>query len=213
MRWAGIPAYGVQRANFQQKLKMTNFQYFCIFMYIWWILTFLGFCVWKAYKWYTGVYLRIFDPGPSNPTTFLGLCSPIDYRQSMGVPTFNSTEKALTFTIYDCILRIRPKRCFLTKVSPLDVELFSMRHLLKTLCRLPAYSVQRAKDRFFFQIVNKRWQTCPMYYCCRLVNPCNGEAHCSSALLKVPGTKTNHLVEAATSWKALFFFAIICFNQ
>ena len=33
--------------------------------------------------WYTGVYLRIFDPGPSNPTTFLGLCSPGDYRQSI----------------------------------------------------------------------------------------------------------------------------------
>ena len=57
-----------------------------------------------------------------------GLCSPGDYRQSiqspMGVPTFNSTEKALTFTIYDCILRIRPKKvCYLKKVSPLDVEL------------------------------------------------------------------------------------------
>ena len=78
--------------------------------------------------WYTGVYLRIFDPGPSIPTTFLGLCSPGDYRQSiespMGVPTFNSTEKSLTFTIYDWILRIRPKKvCYLTKVNPLDVEL------------------------------------------------------------------------------------------
>ena len=29
------------------------------------------------------VYLRIFDPGPSNPTTFLGLCSLGDYRQSI----------------------------------------------------------------------------------------------------------------------------------
>ena len=77
---------------------------------------------------YTGVYLQIFDPDPSNPTTFLGLCSPGNYRQflefPMGVPTFNSTEKALTFTIYDCILRIRPKKaCYLTKVSSLDVEL------------------------------------------------------------------------------------------
>ena len=66
--------------------------------------------------------------GPSNPTSFLGLCSPGDYRQSiespMGIPTFNSTEKALTFTIYDCILRIWPKKvCYLTKVRPLDVEL------------------------------------------------------------------------------------------
>ena len=56
--------------------------------------------------WYTGIYLRIFDPGPNNPTTFLGLFSPGDYRQSMesamGVPIFNSTEKTLTFTIYDC---------------------------------------------------------------------------------------------------------------
>ena len=79
-------------------------------------------------NWYTEVYLRIFDPGPSDPTTFLGLCSPGDYMQSIessvGVPTFNSTEKAHTFTIYDCILRIRPKKvCYLTKVSPLDVEL------------------------------------------------------------------------------------------
>ena len=64
--------------------------------------------------WYTGIYLRIFDPGPSNATTFLGHCSPGDYRQSiessMGVPIFNSTENALTFTIYDCILRIRSKK-------------------------------------------------------------------------------------------------------
>ena len=55
-------------------------------------------------------------------------CSPNDYRQSiespMGVLTFNSTEKSLTFTIYDCILRKRPKKlCYLTKVSPLNVEL------------------------------------------------------------------------------------------
>ena len=40
------------------------------------------------------------------------------------VPTFNSTEKAHTFTIYDCILRIRPKTVrYVTKVSPFDVEL------------------------------------------------------------------------------------------
>ena len=58
----------------------------------------------------------------ANPTTFLGFCSPGDYRQyiesPMGASTFNSTEKSLTFTIYDCILRIRPKRvCYSTKVS------------------------------------------------------------------------------------------------
>ena len=28
-------------------------------------------------------------------------------QSSVGVPTFNSTEKALTFTIYDCILKKR----------------------------------------------------------------------------------------------------------
>ena len=46
MRCVGIPAYGVQRANFHQKMKMMNLQYFCIFMYIWWLLKFVGvfFC-------------------------------------------------------------------------------------------------------------------------------------------------------------------------
>ena len=55
------------------------------------------------------------------PPLFLGLCSPLDCRQSiaspMGVPTFSSTEKAHTFTIYDCILRIRPKKCYITKAN------------------------------------------------------------------------------------------------
>ena len=71
---------------------------------------------------YTEVYLRIFDTGTSNPTSFLGLCSPGANRQSiespMGVPTFTTTEKALTFTTYDCILRIRPKKvCYLAKAN------------------------------------------------------------------------------------------------
>ena len=39
---------------------------------------------------------------PEQSPTFLVLCSPVDYRQSIespiGVPTFNSTEKSLTFT-------------------------------------------------------------------------------------------------------------------
>ena len=36
----------------------------------------------------------------------------------MGAPTFNSTEKFLTFNIYYCILRIRPKKvCYLTKAN------------------------------------------------------------------------------------------------
>ena len=41
MRYAGIPAYGVQRANVHQNMKMMNLQYLCIFMYIW-FLKFLG---------------------------------------------------------------------------------------------------------------------------------------------------------------------------
>ena len=76
----------------------------------------------SLWHWYTVVYLRIFDPGPSNLTTFLGLYPPGDYRQSiesqMGVHTFNSTEKVLKFTICDCILRLWQKRCdFLRNLS------------------------------------------------------------------------------------------------
>ena len=67
--------------------------------------------------WYDMLYLRIFDPGPINPTTFLGLCSPSDYWQSMesqiGVPTFNCTETALASTIYDSFLTLRHKKALL----------------------------------------------------------------------------------------------------
>ena len=139
MLCAGIPAYGVQRANFHQKMKMMNLQYLCIFMYIWWLLKFLGVgFLWKACQ----------TLSPSNPTTFLGLCSPGDYRQSiespMGVPTFNSTEKALTFIIYDCILRIRSKKvCYLTKVSPSDVELIW--HAPSVECAVPVYRLTASK--------------------------------------------------------------------
>ena len=63
--------------------------------------------------WYKGVYFRMYDPGPSNLTTFLGLCSPGDYRQPIEsptrIPTFNSTEKATKFTIYDQTLRLWQK--------------------------------------------------------------------------------------------------------
>ena len=42
----------------------------------------------------------------------------------MGVPTVDSTKKALTFTIYDCIMRIRPKKvCYLTKVRSFTLRL------------------------------------------------------------------------------------------
>ena len=64
--------------------------------------------------WCTGVYIWIFDPGPINPTSILGLCSSGYCRQSiesqMDVPFFNFTEKAPTFTIYDCILRLTSSR-------------------------------------------------------------------------------------------------------
>ena len=50
MSCASIPAYDVQRANFHKKMKMMNLQYFNIFMYIWWLLKFLGVFLWKAYQ-------------------------------------------------------------------------------------------------------------------------------------------------------------------
>ena len=42
MSCAGIPASDVQRANFHKQIKMMNLQYFCNFMYIWWLLKFWG---------------------------------------------------------------------------------------------------------------------------------------------------------------------------
>ena len=61
------------------------------------------------------VYLRTCDPGPINPTTFLGLCSPVTTsNQSFqtSVPTFTSTQKALRFTTYGYVFRSRTsKRC------------------------------------------------------------------------------------------------------
>ena len=51
MRCANILAYSVQRAKLHQKMKMMNWQYICNFMYIWWLLKFLGvFFLWKAYQ-------------------------------------------------------------------------------------------------------------------------------------------------------------------
>ena len=51
-------------------------------------------------------------------------CFPGDYRQSieslMGVPTFNSTEKALEFTNYDYILRLRQKDVIFDKILNLS---------------------------------------------------------------------------------------------
>ena len=57
-----------------------------------------------------------------------------DYWQSvefpMSVPTFNSTENELTFTIYDSILRIPPERCVIwrnltfTKMKMMNLQHF-----------------------------------------------------------------------------------------
>ena len=67
----------------------------------------------------------------------------------MGVPTFNSTEEALTFTIYDCILIIRPKKvCYLTKVSPLDVELIW--HAPSVECAVLVYRLTASKGLIMF---------------------------------------------------------------
>ena len=107
-----------QNDRFHAKMKMMKSQYFCIFMYIWWVLNFFfGVSLsnhaampklsnWSASKaWQLllkklklltkrppvattvpsgmntvigaliyRVYLRIYDSGLSNPTTFLGLC-------------------------------------------------------------------------------------------------------------------------------------------
>ena len=81
--------------------------------------------------------------------------APQDYRQSiespMGVPTFNSTEKALIFTIYDCILRIRPKKmCYLMKVSPLDVEL--IQHAPSVECAVPVDRLTASKGLNFVSL-------------------------------------------------------------
>ena len=85
----------------------------------------------SLWHWYAEVYLRIFESCPSNPTTFLGLCSPSDFRQSMespmGVTTFKSTEKAHTSTTYDCILRIWQKRCVISSIN------------IKTRCLTPIF--------------------------------------------------------------------------
>ena len=66
---------------------------------------------------------------PSISTTFLGLCSLCDNRQAIespkGVPTFISREKALSITIYDCILILRSKRCCSILISPYLILILS----------------------------------------------------------------------------------------
>ena len=74
------------------------------------------------------VYLRIYDPGPSNPTIFLGLCSPSDYRQPiefpMGILAFNLTEKVLIFTIYDYISRLEQKSVIFDEIYSFGFEVY-----------------------------------------------------------------------------------------
>ena len=132
---------GVQRANFHKKLKIqrANFHqqmaiflaYLCIFHG--WLLKFCvviqnpqNFTIIAALV-YRGIPSDL-RSRPQQSHRIPGALLLGDYRQSiessMGVPTFNSTEKALTFTVSDCILRIPPKKvCYFTKDSPLDVEL------------------------------------------------------------------------------------------
>ena len=88
------------------------------------------------------------------PPPFWGSALPVttgslQSLQPKGVVTFNSTEKALTFTIYDCILRIRPKRCYLTKVSPLNVEL--IQHASSVECDVPVYRLTASKGLTFIK--------------------------------------------------------------
>ena len=64
--------------------------------------------------WYTSVYLRIYDPSPSNPTTFPSSAVQVTIGNPLfpvGVRAFNFTEKALIFAICDYIFRLRQKRC------------------------------------------------------------------------------------------------------
>ena len=63
---------------------------------------------------------------PEQSPTFLGLCSPDDYSQSiessMGVPTFNCKEEVHKFTMNDYILRLRKKVWFFIKSIPLAAK-------------------------------------------------------------------------------------------
>ena len=64
-----------------------------------------------------------------HPTTFLGLCSPGDYRQPIESPM---GEKLLKFTIYDCILRLQQKRCDVWRIYPFDCRVY----LSSDICRM-----------------------------------------------------------------------------
>ena len=96
---------------------------------------------------YTRVYLWIFDPGPSNPTTFLGLCFPGDYRQSI-VSNGCSHLKLYRKDAYIHYLWLysentAKKGVFFTKVSPLNVELIW--HAPSVECAVPVYRLTASK--------------------------------------------------------------------
>ena len=95
---------------------------------------------------YTRAYLRIFDPGSSNPTTFLRLCSFDDHRQSIisnGRPHLQLYRKALRFTIYDHVLRLLQKGVLFDEIYPFDCRVY----LSSDICRLrwADYSANRSQ--------------------------------------------------------------------
>ena len=61
--------------------------------------------------WCSGVYIQIFNPGQSNPTTFQQLRCAGDTGVPNGRLTFNSKEKALTCTIYWLYSEISIQKC------------------------------------------------------------------------------------------------------
>ena len=139
--------------GFHQKMKMMNLQYICIFMYIWWLLVggvllWKAYQTCRHARTFQLVSQQSLASINNKNPTILTKRPPVVTTVPLGTQRHHwalvyrgipsdlrsrpeqshhallvTTEKALTFTIYDCILRIRPKRCYLTKVSPLDVEL------------------------------------------------------------------------------------------
>ena len=79
---------------------------------------------------YTRVYIRIYDPGQSNPTNFLELCYRYQIEFPMSVPTFNSTLIVLRFILWE------KKLWYLAKSNPLTAELIYLCHLSNTPSRL-----------------------------------------------------------------------------
>ena len=73
------------------------------------------------------VYHRICDPGLSNPATFLGLCflrwlqaGNSVSRGRAHLQLYRRAEKALRFTIYDYLFRLRQKDVIFDEIYPLN---------------------------------------------------------------------------------------------